>query len=60
MYEKAADLTRLADVKVKVNLPHADISGREEAMRDVAGRCPVHQTICALTGIDVEVGGRAT
>jgi len=60
MYEKASDPTRLADVKVRVDLPHADISNREEAIRRVADRCPVHQTICTLEGVDIEISGKAT
>jgi uncharacterized OsmC-like protein len=59
MYEKVPDPTRLTAVKVKVDLPHADISGREEALRRVADRCPVHQTICSLEGVDIEVSGKA-
>ncbi len=58
-YEKASDPTRLIDVKVKVDLPNADISGRENAIKRVADHCPVHRTICALEGVDIEVGGKA-
>lgn len=58
IYEKAADPTRLIDVEVKIKLPHADISGREEAIKRVADRCPVHQTICTLQGVDIEVSGK--
>jgi uncharacterized OsmC-like protein len=47
-------------VKVRVDLPHADISGREEALRRVADRCPVHQTICTLQGVDIDISGKAT
>jgi len=59
MYEKASDPTRLVEVKVNVDLPHADISGREEALKRVADRCPVHQTICSLEGVDIQVSGKA-
>lgn len=59
MYEKASDPTRLADVKVNVDLPQADISGREQALKRVADRCPVHQTICSLEGVDIQVSGKA-
>jgi uncharacterized OsmC-like protein len=47
-------------VKVKVDLPYADISGREEAVRRVADRCPVHQTICTLEGVDIEISGKGS
>ncbi|MEA3377256.1 MAG: OsmC family protein [Chloroflexota bacterium] len=59
-YEKASDPTRLIDLKVKVDLPNADISGREKAIQRVADHCPVHQTICTLEGVDIEVSGKAT
>lgn len=59
MYEKASDPTRLADVKIKIDLPNADISGREKAIHRVADRCPVHQTICTLEGVDMEISGKA-
>lgn len=60
MYEKVPDPTRLSEMKIKVDLPNADISGREEALRRVADRCPVHQTICTLEGVDIVVSGKAT
>ncbi len=59
MYEKASDPTRLIDMKVNVDLPYADISGREQALKRVADRCPVHQTICSLEGVDIQVSGKA-
>lgn len=57
-YEKASDPTRLVDLKVLVDLPHADVSGRERAIQRVADHCPVHQTICTLEGVDIEVSGK--
>jgi uncharacterized OsmC-like protein len=59
-YEKASDPTRLVDLKIKVDVPNADISGRENAIKRVADRCPVHQTICTLEGVDIEVSGQAS
>ena len=59
-YEKASDPTRLIGLKVKVDVPNADISGRENAIKRVADRCPVHQTICSLEGVDIEVSGQTT
>jgi uncharacterized OsmC-like protein len=59
MYEKVHDPTRLANLRVKVDLPHADISGRENAIRRVAHHCPIHETICTLEGVCIEVAGKA-
>lgn len=56
-YDKASDPTRLVDMRVRIDLPNADVSGREEAIKRVADRCPVHQTICTLEGVDIEVSG---
>ena len=58
-YEKASDPTRLVDLKVKVNVPNADVSGRQKAIERVAHHCPVHQTICTLEGVDIEVSGQS-
>lgn len=57
MYEKASDPTRLVDMMIKIDLPNADVSGREQAIKRVADRCPVHQTICTLEGVDIDVSG---
>lgn len=59
-YEKASDPTRLANVQVIIDMPNTDISGRENAIRRVADHCPVHQTICTLEGVDIEVAGKAS
>ncbi len=56
-YQKAADPTRLTDVRIIIDLPNADVSGRENAIKRVADHCPVHQTICTLEGVDIEVSG---
>ena len=58
-YEGASDPVRLVDVCVNIDLPNADISGRELAIRRVADQCPVHQTICTLESVDIEVRGRS-
>ena len=58
-YEKASDPTRLVGLKVSIDIPNADISGREKAIERVADRCPVHQTICSLEAVDIEITGQA-
>ena len=58
-YEKASDPTRLVGLRVKIDIPNADISGREKAIERVADRCPVHQTICSLEGVDIVITGQA-
>jgi putative redox protein len=57
-FDKVEDPTRLANVKVDVNLPNADTKGREKAILRVAGHCPVHETICTLEDVDIVIKGK--
>jgi uncharacterized OsmC-like protein len=57
-YDKADDPTRLINLKVKVDLPNADVSGRERAIERVADHCPVHQTICSWEEVGFEISGK--
>jgi uncharacterized OsmC-like protein len=59
VYEKAPDPTRLVNLRVKVDLPNADISGRERAIERVADHCPVHQTICSWEEVSFEVSSKS-
>jgi uncharacterized OsmC-like protein len=56
-FDKAEDPTRLTNVKVVIHLPHAEVNGRERAILRVAERCPVHETICSLGGVDIALNG---
>jgi uncharacterized OsmC-like protein len=56
-FDKAEDPTRLTNVKVLVHLPHADVNGRGKAILQVAERCPVHETICSLDGVEISLNG---
>jgi uncharacterized OsmC-like protein len=58
-FEKAEDPTRLTDIVVTVNLPHALCEDRERAIRRVAEHCPVHATMVTLSGIRFEIRDRA-
>ena len=57
-FDKAEDPTRLANLKVRVNLPYGDCAKREQAIRRVAEHCPVHETIATLEGIEIELVGK--
>jgi len=57
-FEKISDPSRLSDVKIQINLPNADVSGREKAILKVAEHCPVHETICSLEAVEMEVKGK--
>ena len=57
-FDKVEDPTRLANVKVDVNLPNAETKGREKAILRVAGHCPVHETICTLEEVDIVIKGK--
>ena len=57
-FDKLSDPTRLANIAVKVTVPHGDCHGRERALLRVAEHCPVHETMVTLEGITIEVVGR--
>ena len=57
-FDKVEDPTRLVNLKVRVNMPHGDYKGRRKAILRVAEHCPVHETICNLEGIDIELKGK--
>ena len=53
--------TSLVDLEVVINLPHADVGDRLEAIRRVAEHCPVHETVeYSMKSIGFEVRDRAT
>jgi uncharacterized OsmC-like protein len=58
-YNKASNPYRLADFRVDINLPHADVGSRIGAITRVAEHCPVHQTMCTLEGADIRVNGES-
>lgn len=58
-YAKAEDPTRLVDLTITVNLPHADCGQRQAAIRRVAEHCPVHETIATLSQVHFEIRDRA-
>jgi putative redox protein len=57
-FEKVSNPTRLADLQIQVNLPHAECNGREKAILRVAEHCPVHETIGSLEGIGITINGK--
>jgi uncharacterized OsmC-like protein len=58
-YARAETPTRLVDLTITVNLPHADCGTRQAAIRRVAEHCPVHETIATLSQISFQVRDRA-
>lgn len=58
-FDKVEDPTRLANLKVQVNLPHGDVNGREKAILRVAEHCPVHETICRLDSVSMSLNGHS-
>ena len=57
-FEKVLDPVRLVDLKATVRLPHGDCERRQKAILRVAEHCPVHETITALEGIEIELIGQ--
>lgn len=58
-FDKAANPTRLVNLKITVKLPHADCQARKQALLRVAEHCPVHETIETLDDITFEVLDRS-
>jgi uncharacterized OsmC-like protein len=56
-FDKVDDPARLSNVKVLINLPHAELNGRQAAILRVAERCPVHETICSMDSVEISVNG---
>jgi uncharacterized OsmC-like protein len=50
-FRKTDQPTRLTDIVVTINMPHASCQDREGAIRRVAEHCPVHATIANLDEI---------
>lgn len=56
-FEKAADPTRLVNLKAVVKLPNADCSQRINAIKKVAEHCPVHATIRTMEELEIDILG---
>lgn len=54
-YDKSDKPVFLKNIAVTVNLPHADVNDRMEAIRRVSEHCTVHETISQLENIAIEV-----
>lgn len=56
-FDKAADPTRLVNLKATVKLPHGDCQKRVKAIERVAQHCPVHSTISTMKGLEIDILG---
>jgi len=54
-YEKATNPAHLRDLAVNINLPNAEIGDRAEAIKRVSGKCTVHETICKMATLPINV-----
>ena len=54
-FSKADQPTRLTDISININMPHAAGHDRESAIRRVAEHCPVHETIVTMQSIQFNV-----
>lgn len=59
-YDKLQSPTPMVDLKVKVNLPHADLLDREEAFDSVIETYPIRETISSLDEFDFDLAERQT
>ena len=56
-FEKAADPTRLVNLRATVKLPKGDCGKRVKAIERVAEHCPVHSTIRTMENLEIEILG---
>lgn len=56
-FDKVDNPTRLANLKIAVNLPHGECQNRDKAILRVAEHCPVHETISTLNKIEFKING---
>jgi uncharacterized OsmC-like protein len=54
-YEKVSKPAHLNELVVNIHLPNVDLANRREAVRRVAGHCTVHETICKMEGLPINV-----
>jgi uncharacterized OsmC-like protein len=54
-FDKEETPAHLKNLSVVVNLPHADVKEREQAIKRVCQHCTVHETIYRLGQIDISV-----
>ena len=54
-FEKTEAPACLTNIKVKINVPNADIEARRSAILKVASGCPVHNTLCHTDAVTIEI-----
>jgi putative redox protein len=59
-FDKEEKPAFLKNIRVKVNLPHAEITDRKDAVRRVCEHCTVHETLTRLDRINIEVTDKNT
>lgn len=59
-FDKVENPSRLTNIKVRVNMPHAMCSDerRIKTLKRVAEHCPVHATIETIQSIEFEIVGK--
>jgi putative redox protein len=59
-FDKAENPSRLTNIKVRVNMPHAACSDerRVKTLKRVAEHCPVHATLETIQNIEFEIVGK--
>lgn len=58
-FDKLENPTRLANLKVRIDLPHGDCADRQAAIQRVAEHCPVHETITTMHDVEFEIFDKA-
>jgi uncharacterized OsmC-like protein len=58
-YEKGTQPAHLRQLVVNIHLPNADVAERIDAIRRVAEHCTVHETICKMKELPINVYDRS-
>jgi len=59
-FDKVDKPAHLKDLNVEINLPHAEVKEREEALKRVCEHCTVQETIIRLEQINISVVDKNT
>ncbi len=59
-FDKGDKPAHLKNINIVINLPHADVKKRKEAIKRVCKHCTVHETIIRLEHVEISVVDKST
>jgi len=58
-FEPVGKPVRFEDFSVTINLPHGEVGERRQALERVVEQCPIHLTMEAFRGLEIEINDAA-